>query len=134
MGFVDDKAGSGRNIVLDLAVAVLGVALVYFLVTTMGIRKDHQAVVNECQDRLLALSQAQQSYLVEHGEFARELGELRPFLDVDHERMPFVCPITGFDFAVAVQGDKYVILAPGTGSALAREDGDFKVTTGDPNW
>jgi hypothetical protein len=134
VGFVEDKVSSGRNIGLDLVVVVLGVLLVYFLVTTMGVRSEKQAVVDECQDRLLALSQAQQSYLVKYGEFARELAELRPFLDVDHEGMPFTCPITGFEFAVAVQGNKYVILAPGTGSALAREDGDFTVTTGDPNW
>jgi len=134
VGFVEDKVPTGRNIGLDLLVIVLGVALVYFLVTTMGIRKDHQAVVNECQDRLLALSQAQQSHLVKNGEFAGELLALRPFLDAEHRSMPFSCPITGFEFAVAVQGDKYVILAPGTGSALAREEGDFKVSTGDPNW
>lgn len=134
MGFVEDKVSSGRNILLDLLVVLLGVALVFFLVTTMGVRSQKQAIVDECQDRLLALSQAQQSYLVKYGEFSADLMALRPFLDPDHDDMPFTCPITGFDFAVAVQGDKYVILAPGTGSALAREDGDFIVNTGDPNW
>jgi hypothetical protein len=134
LGFVEDKVPSGRNFGLDLLVILLGVALVYFLVTTMGIRTDKQAVIEECQDRLLALSQAQQSYLVKYGEFAREMPELVPFLDDEHRNMPLTCPITGFEFALAVQGDKYVILAPGTGSALAREDGDFRVSTGDPNW
>ena len=50
---------------------------------------------------------------------------LETFLEPGKERIPFVCPITGNDFMLRVQGDRYKIIAPGT---------DFSITTGDPSW
>jgi hypothetical protein len=114
-----------RTFALDLAVAVLAAAMVAFLLTTMNVRRHEAAVVRECQDRLLALAQAEQAYLIKHGRFADALPALRPFLEPGQERMPFTCPITGNDLEVAVQGERYILLAPGTG---------YSVLTGDPNW
>ena len=121
--YVEIKAP--RTFVWDALVVVLSVVLVAFLVTTMNVRKDEAAVVKECHDRLMALAQAEQGYLIKHGRFADSLPALRPFLDPEDRNMPFKCPITGLDLEVVVQGQKYILLAPGTG---------FSVLTGDPNW
>ncbi|MEZ5065506.1 MAG: hypothetical protein R3B81_12310 [bacterium] len=135
MGFTEETEIRGERVwFLDLLVILLAIALIFFLLTTMGVRAREAARINDCQERMLALSAAQQQYLVRHGEFARELSELRPFLDDSHREMSFDCPITGLKFGMAVQGDRYLIIAPGTGQALERDEGDFKVETGDPNW
>jgi hypothetical protein len=120
-----DRSEGGRYVLLDLVVVVLAVALVGFLVVTMGIRTGAAKLEEECQDRLLALAQAQQLYLVKNGAFADSLPELRPFLEPGKERIPFTCPITGSDFMLRVQGDRYKIIAPGT---------DYSILTGDPSW
>lgn len=114
-----------RTFFLDVLVALLATVLVGFLLTTMNVRRHDEAVVRECQDRLTALAQAEQAFLIKNGRFADDLTALRPFLEPGRETMPFTCPITGHDLEVVVQGERYVLLAPGTG---------FSVLTGDPNW
>ena len=109
----------------DVLVGVLAIALVAFLLVTMGMRTQDEKLEEACQERLLALAQAQQLYLVKNAQFAETLDELRPFLEPGKERIPFACPITGNPFLVRVQGDRYKIIAPGT---------DFSITTGDPSW
>jgi hypothetical protein len=121
--FVEVKAP--RTYLLDALVAILAAILVAFLVTTMNVRKDEAAVVKQCQARLMALAQAEQGFLIKHGRFADNLPALRPFLEPADRNMPFTCPITGLDLEVVTQGQKYILLAPGTG---------FSVMTGDPNW
>ena len=116
---------SERFVQWDLLVAILAALLVGFLLVTMGIRDREAALEERCQNRLLALAQAQQMYLVKNAEFADDLNRLRPYLEQGWERMPFRCPITGNAFMVRVQGDRYKIIAPGT---------DFSITTGDPSW
>lgn len=126
VAFTDEpKVETGRYAGWDFAVAVLAVALTAFLVITMGIRSKEAAVHALCQDRLMALSQAQQSYLVQHGEYADELYLLRPLLDAKHQRMPLVCPITGHKFEAFVQAERYIILAPYT---------PYSINTGDASW
>ena len=111
-----------RTRLLDALVGVLAVSLIIFLVITMGVRSDEQAVHSLCQERLMALSLAQQSYLVEKGKYADNLLDLVPYLD---KRMPLVCPITGHKFEVFVQQERYIILAPYT---------PYNVNTGDASW
>jgi len=120
---VDVKAP--RTLVLDLLVVLLAAVLVAFLLATMNVRKEEAAVVTACHERLMALAQAEQGYLIKHGRFSDDLNALRPFLEPEYRNMPFKCPITGFDLEVVVQGQKYILLAPGTG---------YSVMTGDPNW
>lgn len=120
---VDIKAP--RTLVLDVLVVLMAAVLVAFLVATMNVRKDEAAVVSACHERLMALATAEQGYLIRHGRFADDLNALRPFLEPEYRDMPFKCPITGLDLEVVVQGQKYILLAPGTG---------FSVMTGDPNW
>lgn len=114
-----------RYLALDLLVAVLGVSLVLFLIVTMGIRTQAAQLEEECQDRLLALAQAQQLYLVKNTKYTDDLNALRPFLEPKRRRMPFECPKTGLEFQCRVQGDRYKIIAPGT---------EFSIETGDPSW
>jgi hypothetical protein len=114
-----------RTFFLDVMVALLAAVLVAFLLMTMNVRRRDAAVVRECQNRLMALAQAEQAFLIQHGRFADSLPALRPFLEPGQETMPFTCPITGNQLEVVVQGERYVLLAPGTG---------FSVLTGDPNW
>ena len=121
--YVEIKAP--RTFMLDALVVILAGVLVAFLVTTMTVRRDEAAVVKACQTRLMALAQAEQGYLIKHGRFADNLPALRPFLEPADRDMPFKCPITGLDLEVVVQGQKYILLAPGTG---------YSVLTGDPNW
>ena len=121
----EPKVSTGRYALWDLAVAALVIALVFFLMITMGIRSQKTAVHNRCKDRLDALGLAQQSYLVKHGEYAEELPLLRPFLDEEHRKMPFLCPIKGNRFEVFVQAERYIILAPYT---------PYSVNTGDTSW
>ena len=119
------RAPDRRFIPYDLLVVVLAVALVSFLLVTMGIRAKADRVEEECQDRLLALAQAEQLYLVKNTRYTADLEALRPFLEESRRNMPFVCPITGNPFMARVQGDRYKIIAPGT---------DFFIETGDPSW
>ena len=81
-------ARDGRYVPLDLLVVVLAVALVAFLLVTMGIRTHAVELQEECQARLLALAQAQQLYLVKHTKYSDDLNALRPFLDRSRRRMP----------------------------------------------
>lgn len=120
---VDIKAP--RTWALDIVVGVMSVVLVAFLLATMNVRREDAAVVQECHERLMALAAAQQGYLIKHGRFADDMKQLRPFLDPARRDMPLKCPITGLDLELVVQGQKYILLAPGTG---------FSVMTGDPNW
>lgn len=119
------RASTGRYLLLDVLVVVLVVALIAFLLGTMGVRTKEAELEAECQSRLLALAQAEQSYLVKHSVYSEDLNALRPFLDPEKRNMPFRCPITGNDFQVKVQGSRYMILAPGT---------DYSILTGDPSW
>ncbi|MAF27541.1 MAG: hypothetical protein QF819_03830 [Gemmatimonadota bacterium] len=114
-----------RFVAYDALVGVLALILLGFLLTTMGIRTRKANLESECQTRLLALSQAQQQYLIINGAFATKLNDLRPLLEKDSEGMSFVCPITDLPFFLAVDGQNYLIAARGTG---------FKVDTGDPSW
>ena len=122
---VDQTVETGRYALLDVLVGVLIVALVAFLLVTMGIRTKAAELEDECQTRLVALAQAQQAFLIKNGKYSDELPGLRPFLDPEDRGIPFRCPITGNDFQVRVQGDRYKIIAPGT---------DFYILTGDPSW
>ena len=114
-----------RTLLLDILVALMAAVLIAFLLMTMNVRRHEALVVKECHARLMALSQAQQAFLIKRGYFADRLEMLRPFLEPQDRDMPFTCPITGNSLEVAVQGQRYILLAPGTG---------FAVTTGDPNW
>lgn len=114
-----------KYVLLDLSVGFLSVFLILFLLITMGIRSHENRLDSECKDRLLALAQAQQLYLVKHTKFTADLEDLRPFLEPGHERMPMVCPINGNPLEARVQGDRYKIIAPGT---------DLYIETGDPSW
>lgn len=129
-----EKAPTGRYVGLDALVGVLAVLLVVFLVVTMGVRDQKQSVVDECQERLLALAQAQQNHLVKNGAFADNLQTLRPFLEEEYRGMSYLCPITGDSLQVAVQGDKYLLIAPYTRLYVERLEEDFSINTGDPSW
>jgi hypothetical protein len=113
------------HLALDLLVALLAVALVAFLVVTMGIRTQAAELEAECQARLQALAQAQQLYLAQHSRYTTDLEALRPFLEPRLRRMPLLCPVSGLAFTCVVRGDRYKIVAPGTG---------FFVDTGEPSW
>jgi hypothetical protein len=119
------KSSTGRYFLLDVLVMALVVALIAFLVSTMGVRTKEAQLQSECQSRLLALAQAEQGYLVKHSVYSEDLNALRPFLDPEKRNIPFRCPITGNDYQVKVQGSRYLILAPGT---------DYSISTGDPSW
>jgi hypothetical protein len=125
MGDAPEPAEKGRFVWYDLLVVILAACLVGFLIVTMGIRTHAARLEEQCQERLLVLAQAQQLYLVKNGRFADSLVALRPFLEPGKEEIPFVCPITGNELQVKVQGDRYMIVAPGT---------EFSITTGDPSW
>lgn len=116
---------TGQYRLWDLVVGVLALALIVFLMITMGIRSDEAARIALCHERLTALSQAQQSYLVKNGKYAEKLWDLGPFLDEEHSEMSFRCPITGKPFEMAVQANKYIVLAPYTG---------YSINTGDTSW
>lgn len=116
---------TGKYALWDTVVGVLGVMLVVFLMITMGIRSQDAEVRARCREHLLALSHAQQHHLVAHGKYTDDLRRLVPFLDDDHAKMSMLCPITGEPFRVAVQGTRYIVLAPYTG---------FSVHTGDTSW
>ncbi len=116
---------TGRYRGWDFVVLALAVALVAFLTITMDIRSDKAARVDACQQKLQAISQAQQSYLVAHGKYAEDLFDLYPFLSEEMKPMSFLCPITGKPLEMAVQGNKYLILAPYT---------EYSINTGDPSW
>ena len=109
----------------DIIVLVLAVALGGFLMITMSVRRADDVVIKKCQDRLMAISQAQQSYLVAQGQYAEGFVELVPYLDKEHRGMAFLCPITGRRLEMLVQQERYVVLAPGTG---------YIVNTGDASW
>jgi hypothetical protein len=119
------EPGSGRFVLYDVLVGVLAVALVGFLLVTMGIRSQKEAIEKACKDDLLALAAAQQQYLVKNSAFAPTLDELRPFLEEGAEDMDFVCPISEQPYRMLVDAQRYLIVAPGT---------EFKIETGDPNW
>ncbi len=122
---MQEKENVGKYVFWDFVVWILGFVLIAFLLITMGIRTEDDRLEKECQRRLLALSTAQQMYLVRNQRFADELERLRPMLETSDKRMAFVCPITGNHFEIRVQADKYKIIAPGT---------DFSINTGDPSW
>ena len=121
----DPQIRTRRFLGWDIVVLVLAVALTAFLLITMGIRSHEEALIQRCQDRLMAVSHAEQAYLVAKGEYADDITKLRPYLDADHENMPFLCPITGHRLELAVQGDRFIVLAPYTG---------YSVNTGDASW
>ena len=114
-----------RYVPYDLIVLVLAIALVAFLIVTMGIRTHAAELEKACQQRLLALAQAQQLYLVNNQRYSDDLNALRPFLEPAKRRMPFECPKTQLEFMCRVQGDRYKIIAPGT---------ELSIETGDPSW
>jgi len=116
---------SQRYLGWDVTVLLLAAALAAFLLITMGIRSKEERLIELCQDRLMAVSAAQQSYLVANGEYADDILKLRPYLDEEHKKMPFLCPITGHRIEMAVQQERYLILAPYTG---------YSVNTGDASW
>jgi hypothetical protein len=120
-----EKQQGRRFLLLDLVVAFLVVVLVLFILISMGIRSHAARLEEETKARLLALSTAEQLYLVENSKFTADLESLRPFLEPGRERMPMVCPLNGNPFEARVQGDRYKIVAPGT---------SFYIETGDPSW
>lgn len=123
--YSDPQIRAQRYLGWDITVAALAVALVAFLMITMNVRRSEEALIERCQDRLMAVSQAEQAYLVAKGEYADDLLQLRPYLDDAHKKMPFLCPITGHRLELAVQQERYLVLAPYTG---------YSVNTGDASW
>jgi hypothetical protein len=121
----DPVVPSNRYLGWDLVVGVLAILLAAFLIITMGVRSKEEALVERCHDRLMAISQAQQSYLVAKGKYAENFIELLPYMDQEHRRMPFLCPITGRKFEMLVQQERYIVLAPYT---------SYSVNTGDASW
>ncbi|MBZ0266852.1 hypothetical protein K8I85_01735 [bacterium] len=121
----DPVVPSNRFLGWDIVVGALAVALVVFLVITMGVRQQEETLVERCHDRLMAVSQAQQSYLVANGKYAEDFIDLVPYMDQEHRRMPFLCPITGRRLEMLVQQERYIVLAPYTG---------YSVNTGDASW
>jgi hypothetical protein len=123
--FSDPQIQAQRYLGWDIVVAILAMALGAFLLITMGVRRHEEALVQRCQDRLMAVSHAQQAYLVANGEYTEDITKLRPYLDDKHKNMPFLCPITGHRLEMAVQGARFIVLAPYTG---------YSVNTGDASW
>ena len=120
------RPDTGRYVLLDVLVAILVLALVGFLLATMGVRTEAAQREVECQARLLALAQAEQAYLMKHQEYSEDLNALRPFLEPEVRGIPFRCPITGNAFQAKVQGgNRYMIVAPGT---------EYSVLNGEPSW
>ncbi len=114
-----------RSLGWTALVFVLAISLGGFLLTTMEVRKKEEALIERCQDRLMAVSQAQQSHLVAKGQYADTFMDLVPYMDEDHRRMPFLCPITGRRLEMLVQTERYIVLAPFT---------EYSVNTGDSSW
>lgn len=123
--YSEPQLESHRPLGWDLVVLTLAVALTAFLMITMNIRRQEERLIERCQDRLMAVSQAQQAYLVDNGEYTDNLLALRPYLDEEHQNMPFLCPITGNRMEMAVQQERFIVIAPYTG---------YSVNTGDASW
>ena len=121
----EERGERPSHLAWDLLVLLLAGALVAFLVVTMSIRTRAAELEAECQARLRALAHAQQLYLAQHSKYTPDLEALRPFLEPQLRRNPFLCPVTGRAITCRVQGDRYRIVAPGT---------ERFIDTGDPSW